>query len=100
MLKRSFCEEAAREFRFSMACSSTRDFGAESALNQPPPPAGCAPTSKECRMAALAYAPCLPPADRLVAEKNIRSNLEVIRGLRKTPTPDSHRTAVEPPSSD
>uniref|UniRef100_A0A5K3FDE5 PBPe domain-containing protein n=1 Tax=Mesocestoides corti TaxID=53468 RepID=A0A5K3FDE5_MESCO len=58
--KRSFCEEAAREFRFSMACSSTRDFGAESALTLPPPPSNCALTSKECRIATLAYAPCLP----------------------------------------
>lgn len=56
----------AREFRFSMARSSTRDFGAESALRLPPPPlpSQCLLPSKECRMAALAYAPCLPAVVR------------------------------------
>ncbi|BHF69063.1 hypothetical protein SprV_0301210400 [Sparganum proliferum] len=62
--KRSLREEVAREFRFSMARSSTRDFGAESALALPPPPSKCLLSSKECRVAAMAYAPCLPAAVR------------------------------------
>ncbi|BHF69064.1 hypothetical protein SprV_0301210500 [Sparganum proliferum] len=61
--KRSMHEEVAREFRFSMARSSTRDFGAESALALPPPPSQCIPT-KECRIASMAYAPCLPATVR------------------------------------
>nr|VZI44600.1 unnamed protein product [Spirometra erinaceieuropaei] len=61
--ERSMHEEVAREFRFSMARSSTRDFGAESALALPPPPSQCIPT-KECRIASLAYAPCLPATVR------------------------------------
>ncbi|VDK32839.1 unnamed protein product [Taenia asiatica] len=114
MTKRSFCEEAAREFRFSMARSSTRDFGAESALSLPPPPSRCAPSSKECRMAALAYAPCLPAADRLLASSNIDtakndqssftsrrpSILDMVRLLKRSPSmaspPDSNAVASEP----
>ena len=65
-LQRPFSEEVAREFRFSMARSSTRNFGAESALRLPPPPSPsqCLVPTKECRMAALAYAPCLPAVER------------------------------------
>ncbi|VUZ44628.1 unnamed protein product [Hymenolepis diminuta] len=65
--KRTFSEEVAREFRFSMARSSTRDFAAESALRLPPPPplpSQCLLPTKECRMAAMAYAPCLPAVVR------------------------------------
>uniref|UniRef100_A0A158QGX0 Glutamate receptor ionotropic, kainate 2 n=1 Tax=Rodentolepis nana TaxID=102285 RepID=A0A158QGX0_RODNA len=64
--KRPFSEEVAREFRFSMARSSTRDFAAESALHLPPPPlpSQCLLATKECRMAAMAYAPCLPAVVR------------------------------------
>ncbi|VDL95466.1 unnamed protein product [Schistocephalus solidus] len=61
--KRSMHEEVAREFRFSMARSSTRDVAAESALKLPQPPSKCIPT-KECRSAAMAYAPCLPATVR------------------------------------
>ncbi|VDO00135.1 unnamed protein product [Rodentolepis nana] len=98
--KRSFCEEVAREFRFSMACSSTRDFGAESIIPLPPPSSRCAPSSKECRMAALAYAPCLPAADRILASANADAarngrptfnnqyspNIEVIRLTTRMPS--------------
>ncbi len=45
-----------------MARSSKRNFGAEAAIDMPPPPLRCIPTSKENRSAVLAYAPCLPAA--------------------------------------
>ncbi|VDM36723.1 unnamed protein product [Hydatigera taeniaeformis] len=96
-----------------MARSSTRDSGAESALALPPPPSHCTPSSKECRMAALAYAPCLPAADRLLTSssmdtaKNIQSNfssrrpsvLDMVRLFKKSPSvttpPDLNAIAGE-----
>ncbi|VDD75947.1 unnamed protein product [Mesocestoides corti] len=75
LTKRPFSEEMAREFRFSMARSSTRDFGAESALTLPPPPSTCV-LSKECRVAALAYAPCLPAVVKPLPSNGDRGRVE------------------------
>lgn len=63
--QRPFYQEVAREFRFSMARSSRRNFGAESAMDLPPLPPGCLPVSNECRLAAIAHAPCLPAAAKM-----------------------------------
>ncbi|VEL27328.1 unnamed protein product [Protopolystoma xenopodis] len=60
-MQRPFREELAREFRFSMALSSTRNLGAEKAAVLPPYPIRCVPNCKAYRRAALAYSPCLPP---------------------------------------
>ncbi|CDS37723.1 Glutamate receptor ionotropic kainate 2 [Echinococcus multilocularis] len=95
--KRPFIEEAAREFRFSMARSSTRDFGAESALRLPPPPlpSQCLLPTKECRMAALAYAPCLPAVVRSSPPPSAAGTTgNVQAGMKRSRSSDSRRPSA------
>ncbi|KAL5108133.1 Glutamate receptor ionotropic kainate 2 [Taenia crassiceps] len=95
--KRPFSEEVAREFRFSMARSSTRDFGAESALRLPPPllPSQCLLPTKECRMAALAYAPCLPAVVRSSPPPSAANTTENVQsGMRRSRSSESRRPSA------
>ncbi|KAL5960897.1 Glutamate receptor ionotropic kainate 2 [Taenia solium] len=95
--KRPFSEEIAREFRFSMARSSTRDFGAESELRLPPPPlpSQCLLPTKECRMAALAYAPCLPAVVRSSPPPSAADTSGNVQpGMRRSRSSDSRRPSA------
>lgn len=95
--QRPFSEEVAREFRFSMARSSTRDFGAESALRLPPPPlpSQCLLPTRECRMAALAYAPCLPAVVRSSPPPSVTGTTGNVQpGMRRSRSSDSRRPSA------
>nr|CAH8874202.1 unnamed protein product [Trichobilharzia regenti] len=77
--KHSLHEEIARDFRFSMACSSVRSQSAEDATNLPPPPSlSCLSSDGEQKRsfsASLAYAPCLPAPVPVMNENHVDKEL-------------------------
>ncbi|CAH8625841.1 unnamed protein product [Schistosoma mattheei] len=87
--KHSLHEEIARDFRFSMACSSVRSQAAEDAMRLPPPPSlNCLSSGegeqKQSFSASLAYAPCLPaPASVPVMNEN-HIDKDVLQSLNQS----------------
>ncbi|CAH8625786.1 unnamed protein product [Heterobilharzia americana] len=73
--KHNLHEEIARDFRFSMACSSVRSQSAEDATYlPPPPPLSCLSTDGDQKRSfsdSLAYAPCLPAPVPVMNENHV-----------------------------
>ncbi|RTG89503.1 glutamate receptor, ionotropic, invertebrate [Schistosoma bovis] len=87
--KHSLHEEIARDFRFSMACSSVRSQAAEDAMRLPPPPSlNCLSSGegeqKQSFSASLAYAPCLPAPVSVPVMNENHIDKDVLQSLNQS----------------
>lgn len=85
----SLHEEIARDFRFSMACSSVRSQAAEDAMRLPPPPSlNCLSSGegeqKQSFSASLAYAPCLPAPVSVPVMNENHIDKDVLQSLNQS----------------